>query len=151
MAMDPQARLGELVDKLREMDCRITPQRMAVLRILAASEEHLTAEQVYEQVSAELPMTSLATVYKTLSLLEELGEVMGLALGNGVKHYDGARPYPHPHLVCTNCGTIVDLPPEALQEITQRAEGETGYEITSHRLTFCGVCPRCQVADRSNS
>jgi Fur family peroxide stress response transcriptional regulator len=145
--MDPQARLGELVDKLREMECRITPQRMAVLRILAASEEHLSAEQIYEQVSADLPTTSLATVYKTLSLLEDMGEVLGLTLGNGVKRYDGARPYPHPHLVCTNCDAIVDLPPEALEEITQRAEKETGYEITGHRLVFYGVCPRCQAAD----
>jgi Fur family peroxide stress response transcriptional regulator len=147
--MDPQARLGELVDKLREMDCRITPQRMAVLKILAASEEHLTAEQIYERVAAELPTTSLATVYKTLSLLEELGEVLGLTLGNGVKRYDGVRLYPHPHLICTRCGAIVDLPPEALQEITQRAEGETGYEITGHSLKFFGICPRCQASNTS--
>ena len=145
--MEPQARLGELVDKLREMECRITPQRMAVLKILATSEEHLTAEQIYAQVTVDLPTTSLATVYKTLSLLEDMGEVLALTLGNGVKRYDGIRPFPHPHLVCTNCGAIVDLPPEALDEITKQAEGETGYEITSHRLVFYGVCPRCQGAD----
>ena len=148
---DPQARLGELVEKLREMDCRITPQRMAVLKILATSEEHLTVEQIYGRVSAELPTTSLATVYKTLSLLEELGEVLGLTLGNGVKRYDGVRGFPHPHLICTSCGAIVDLHPEALDDISQRAEAETGYEITGHSLKFYGVCPSCQAADRATS
>jgi len=148
--MDLQAHLAELVAELRDMDCRITPQRMAMLKILASSDEHLTAEQIYDRVVAELPTTSLATVYKTLSLLEDMGEVMGLTLSSGVKRYDGARPFPHPHLICTSCGAIVDLPPETLHDISQRAEQETGYEVTGHSLKFFGVCPHCQASDTSN-
>ena len=55
-----------------------------------------------------LPTTSLATVYKTVALIKELGEVLELAFGDGSNRYDGNKPYPHPHVVCIKCKTIID-------------------------------------------
>jgi Fur family peroxide stress response transcriptional regulator len=70
---DPDNRLKEMIDKLRENDFRITPQRLAILRILATSKGHPSVEQIFDQVKKHFPTTSLATVYKTVSLAKEIG------------------------------------------------------------------------------
>ena len=141
---NPQIRLDELVRKLRARDCRITPQRLAILRTLADSKGHPSVEQIYEQIRPDFPMTSLATVYKTVTLLKEMGEVLELGFGDGSNRYDGNRPYPHPHMICNHCGAIVDLEVPGLDALSQQAMEETGYAIVSHRLDFFGICPKCQ-------
>lgn len=142
--MDPKERLDKLIRKLRARDCRITPQRRAVLQVLAQSRRHPSVEQIYEQIRPDFPMTSLATVYKTVTLLKEMGEVLELGFGDGGNRYDGNNPYPHPHLVCNHCGEIVDLEVPVLSEIPGQVQEETGYEIVNHRLDFFGICPGCQ-------
>jgi Fur family peroxide stress response transcriptional regulator len=141
---DPEARLDELTTRLRERGHRLTPQRMAVLKILAASEEHPSVEQMYERVKVDFPMTSLATIYKTVTLLKEMGEVLELGFSNDGNRYDGRKPYPHPHLICTQCRNIVDLRVATLRELHEEVAQSTGYQIVSHRLDFFGLCPQCQ-------
>ena len=147
---DPEARLQELVTKIRERGGRLTPQRVAVLRILAASDGHPSVEQIYDQIQPEFPTTSLATVYKTVTLLKEMGEVLELGFADGSNRYDGNRPYPHPHLVCTACGEIRDLEVPGLSEIVQRVSQDAGCRIVGHRLDFYGICRNCQ-GDRPQS
>ncbi|MEJ2737754.1 MAG: Fur family transcriptional regulator, partial [Anaerolineae bacterium] len=91
---DPQTRFEELVAKLREREYRLTPQRIALLRLLAASEGHPSASQLYEQMKDQFPTTSLATVYKTLNVLKEIGEVLELGFSGDDNRYDGKKPYP---------------------------------------------------------
>jgi Fur family peroxide stress response transcriptional regulator len=146
---DPEARFGELVTRLKGRGHRLTPQRVAVLRILAASEGHPSVEQIYDQIVVQFPTTSLATVYKTVTLLKGVGEVLELGFADGSNRYDGGKPYPHPHLICTQCGEIRDLEAPALSELVQQASQDVGYQITSHRLDFYGLCPKCQRDDRS--
>jgi Fur family peroxide stress response transcriptional regulator len=141
---DPQARLDELTTRLRERGSRLTPQRMAVLKILAASEGHPSVEQIYERVKVDFPMTSLATIYKTVTLLKEMGEVLELGFSDDGNRYDGNKPYPHPHLICTKCKNIVDPEVATLSELRQEVAQSTGYQIMSHRLDFFGICPQCQ-------
>ena len=141
---DREVRFRELVDKLRARGYRLTPQRVAVLRILSQSTSHPSVEQVYEQIKAEFPTTSLATVYKTITLLKEIGEVLELSW-DGSNRYDGNKSYPHPHLICTVCGAIQDLEAAALDEAIRHVARGSEYEIVSHRLDLYGVCPCCQV------
>jgi len=141
---DPKTRLAEMTAKLRERGHRLTPQRMAVLRILAASEEHPSVEQIYERMKADFPTTSLATIYKTVALLKEVGEVLELGFGSGSNRYDGNKPYPHPHLICIQCGRIVDPEVVTLRQLPQAVAQATGYQILDNRLDFFGVCPECQ-------
>lgn len=141
---DPQARLDELTTRLRERGNRLTPQRMAVLKILAASEGHPSVEQIYERVKVDFPMTSLATIYKTVTLLKEMGEVLELGFSDDSNRYDGHKPYPHPHLICIKCKNIVDPEVATLNELHQDVAQSTGYQIVKHRLDFFGICPRCQ-------
>jgi len=141
---DPQLRLDQMLTKLREHKFRITPQRLAILKILSVSDGHPSVERIFEQVKADFPTTSLATLYKTVTLLKQLNEVLELGFSGSGNRYDGNRPYPHPHVICTVCGNIVDPEPDAAQNITKDIAKETGYFITNHRLDFFGICPECQ-------
>ncbi len=146
---DPQKRLEQMIRMLREKGGRITPQRLAMLRILAKSEGHPNAEQIYEQMKANFPTTSLATIYKTLTLLKGLGEVLELNFASVGSHYDGNKPYPHPHVICTICGQILDPEFEAVAGISQEIARQTGYQITHQQLNFFGLCPKCQKEGQS--
>jgi len=139
-----EKRMEEMLSQLKDHDFRLTPQRLLVLRILAESEGHPTVEQIYAQVRAEFPTTSLATVYKTIALLKELNEVLELGFPDGSNRYDGNKPFPHPHVICTKCKKITDPDLFDLDELSQEMSRKTGYRIFSHRLDFFGLCPDCQ-------
>lgn len=145
--LDPEKRMEQMLVKLRSHDFRITPQRLAVLRILAASEDHPTAEQIYEKVKAEFPTTSLATIYKTIALLKELDEVLELGFPDGSNRYDGNKPFSHPHVICTKCKKIMDPDLVSLDELRDEISRRTGYRILYHRLDFFGLCHECQEAE----
>jgi Fur family peroxide stress response transcriptional regulator len=142
--IDANVRPDELVSRLRERGYRLTPQRMAVLRILAASDGHPGVEQIYAKVKADFPMTSLATVYKTVRLLKEMGEVLELRFSDDCNRYDGNRPYLHAHLICTQCKKIVDPVVPDLAILPEEVGKRTGFQILGHRLDFYGICEECQ-------
>jgi Fur family peroxide stress response transcriptional regulator len=135
-------RLHDVVAKLRSAGHRITPQRLAIARIVLESREHPSAEEIYRQVRKDFPTTSLATVYNTLDRLKEMGEVLELPFSGGSR-YDGLNPHPHPHLRCTVCGAIEDLDID-LGSAAEEVAAKKGYADVHHRLEFYGVCPRCQ-------
>jgi len=142
--VDSDRRLTQMLAKLRSRDFRITPQRLAVLRILSTGEDHPSAEQIYEQVKAEFPTTSLATIYKTIALLKELDEVLELGFPDGSNRYDGINPFSHPHVICTKCKKIMDPELMSLDELKDEISTKTGFRIQHHRLDFFGVCRECQ-------
>lgn len=139
-----QDRFDELVTRLRERGYRLTPQRVALLRLIAASEGHPSASHLYEEIKEHFPTTSPATVYKTLAILKEMGEVLELGFSDDDNRYDGNKPYPHPHLICTRCRRIMDPEVSLVQSLEQEVAGLSGYRIVGHRLDFYGVCPECQ-------
>jgi Fur family peroxide stress response transcriptional regulator len=141
---DPKARLEELTRKLKERGYRLTPQRMAVFKALAASDGHPSVTQIYDQVKPDFPMTSLGTIYKIVGLLKEMDEVLELGFSDDDNRYDGNKPYPHPHLVCIQCKTIIDPEIPSMAILPRKVGEETGYQIVNHRLDFYGICPRCQ-------
>ena len=141
---DVKKRMHSMVSKLREHDFRITPQRLAVLRVLAASEGHPSVERVYETVRRDFPTTSIATIYKTVHLLKQINEVLEIALPDGSNRYDGNKPFPHPHVICVRCKKIIDPDLGSLKDITAEAADQTGFDILSHRLDFFGICSDCK-------
>ena len=138
-----QQRMDQMVSKLRAHDFRITPQRLAVLNVLAVSNGHPTVEKIYETVREEFPTTSIATIYKTVHLLKQINEVLEIALPDGGSRYDGSKPYPHPHVICIRCKKIVDPDLESLDEMKKEVESETNFKILNHRLDFFGICGHC--------
>jgi Fur family peroxide stress response transcriptional regulator len=134
--------LDDLVAKLRGAGYRITPQRLAIIRILVETKDHPSVDEIYRRVQEEFPTTSLATVYNTLERLKEMGEVLELPFSGGSR-YDGLNPHPHPHLRCTVCGAIEDLEID-LGLAAEVVAARRGYADVRHRLEFYGVCPHCQ-------
>jgi Fur family peroxide stress response transcriptional regulator len=115
-----------------------------VLKILASSFNHPSVEQVYDQVKVDFPMTSLGTVYKTVTLLKELGEILELGFGEDSHRYDGARPDPHPHLICIKCNKIIDGDLSLDQKSLRSLEQASGYKILRPQISLFGLCPDCK-------
>ena len=143
-AYNIEKRLNQMLAKLKEHDFRLTPQRLSVLNVLAASEGHPSVERIYEMVRAEFPTTSIATIYKTVNLLKQLNEVLELGFPDGSNRYDGNKPYPHPHVICTRCKKIIDPNLGSLKDMTNEVIMETGFQIHNHRVDFFGTCRECQ-------
>lgn len=141
---DKQKRLNDILNNLRKRDCRITPQRIAILKAFLNTDQHPGVEHVYQQVKIDFPTTSLATVYKTVNLLKEIDEILEISFTDQGNRYDGNKPYPHPHLICTSCDSIIDPDVSFLEQITDEVTKSTGYQITSHQVELFGICPTCQ-------
>ncbi len=141
---DPNARYEQIIGKLKEAGHKLTPQRMAIAKLLALSEGHPSVERIFEQLQSGFPTMSLATVYRNVMLIKSLGEVLELGFADGSNRYDGNKPYPHPHVVCVKCKKIVDPDLESLSDMSEEVETETGFQILTHRLDFFGVCSSCR-------
>jgi len=142
---DHKKRFEIIIQKLRDNGHRITPQRLAIVKILAMSEGHPSVEDIHYQIKKDFPTMSLATVYKNIILMKSLGEVLELGFPDGSNRYDGNRPYPHPHLICIKCKKIRDPDLDSLSEMTKEVELETDFKILNHRLDFFGLCSDCMT------
>jgi Fur family transcriptional regulator, peroxide stress response regulator len=142
--IDTEERLEQMTRVLREKGCRLTPQRLALLKIIARGEGHPSAERIYELIKTDFPTTSLATIYNTLNLLKDMGEVLELNFDNLGSRYDGNKPYPHPHVICVKCGQILDSEFTAMAGVSLEMAQKTGFKITHYQLNFFGLCPECQ-------
>ena len=141
---DPDVRFNQLIAALKERDFRLTPQRVELVRLIAASEGHPSAAQLYERIKVQFTTMSQATVYKTLALLKEMNQVLEIDLRDDSR-YDGIRPQPHPHLICMKCNKIVDGEVSLDQEAIRKLEQVSGYTILRPQITLYGLCPDCKA------
>jgi len=120
-----------------------SPQRLAIAKILAYSENHPSVDEIYRRLQDRFPTMSLATVYRNVMLLKSLGEVLELGFPDGSNRYDGNRPDPHPHVICIRCKKVIDPDLVSLKDVTAEVADETGFKILTHRLDFFGICQDC--------
>jgi Fur family transcriptional regulator, peroxide stress response regulator len=143
-------RYNELVQALGRGGFRLTPQREAVLRVLADTSQHPSAEQLYEQARHRCRSTSRATVYNTMSVLKQLGEIEDLEFDGLGRRYGAHSPGLHAHRICTRCSRIDDYDSPELREVLAAVAAASGYHSAVYRLDLYGECPACQVPeDRS--
>jgi Fur family ferric uptake transcriptional regulator len=140
--------------RFRGRGYRITVAREAILDVLSRTEEHLSAEEVYLAVHKIQPNVGLTTVYRTLELLVHIGLVFKFDFGDGRARYElsegpkGMRH--HHHLVCTNCGRVIDYTDFIDEEVELLDRTENGlqkkfnFEITNHLIQFYGLCDKCR-------
>ncbi len=140
---DSQQRFEIVIQKLRDNGHKITPQRLAIVKILVKSKGHPSVEDIYGQIKKDFPTMSLATVYRNIVLIKSLGEVLELGFPDGSNRYDGNKPYPHPHVICIKCKKIVDPDLDSLDELKSEVASETNFKILNHRLDFFGICSNC--------
>lgn len=133
----------EVTALLRERGFKVTPQRLAVYNVLSHTTAHPNAEMLYRKLQPYYPTMSLATVYKTLSILCEVGLAQELNVSEDAFRYD-ANTQPHPHVRCTCCGRVDDIMDLSTDSLEAQAASETGYQIEAHQYYSFGVCPSCQ-------
>ncbi|MBI3160298.1 MAG: transcriptional repressor [Chloroflexi bacterium] len=135
-----------LAQALKRAGLRLTPQRLAILRLLADSREHPSAQMIHHALLAEYPSLSLATVYNTLETLVEIGLVNDLgSVGPEGVRYD-ADATPHVNLACTRCHRVIDLPSHHVRHLEEEIAAQSGYAIKGGRVLYYGLCPECQKA-----
>ena len=144
---DNKKRFEIIIRKLRDSGCKITPQRMAIVKILAGSEGHPSVEHIYKQIKSDFPRMSLATVYRNIILIKSLGEILELGFPDGSNRYDGNKPYPHPHVICVKCKKIVDPKLDSFEDMKKEVSAETKFKILNHRLDFFGICSNCMAEE----
>ena len=144
---DYKKRFETIIHKLRENNHKITPQRMAIVDVLAKSLGHPSVEDIYAQLQNDFPTMSLATVYRNVLLIKSMGEVLELGFPDGSNRYDGNKPYPHPHIICIKCKKIIDLSLESLDDIEKEVANETKFKILNHSLNFFGICSTCSARE----
>lgn len=140
--------LERLIELFRQSGRKITPQRRAILELLAQECAHPTAEEIYQRIAETMPDMSRATVYNTLHELVALGGLTeAREFSDGCLRYD-TNPAPHHHLYCTRCHKLVDLHHD-FSDIALSAEETAGYRITHYQVTFYGLCPACQEQEEN--
>ncbi|TAM62493.1 transcriptional repressor [bacterium] len=122
---------------------RLTRQRAAVLRVLQTDGGHLDAEEIRERAKAELPSLGLATIYRTLDLLRELGLVQMVQYPGTAARYE-ARLDKHHHLLCTRCQQLSDVEAPHLAELVGEIAAGVGFEAGDFKLQVSGLCRRCR-------
>lgn len=133
-----------LIDALQQAGMRLTPQRQAICDLLAASEAHPSAAQIYQALKPRYTSLSLATVYNTLEALVRLGAVNALgSAGDDQTHYD-ADNSPHVNLACVSCHKIIDISSAHVQQMEGEIVSASGFKLLGARVLYYGLCPQCQ-------
>jgi Fur family ferric uptake transcriptional regulator len=128
---------------LRAGGYRVTPQRQLVLEAVTKL-DHATPEEIFADVHQRARGVNVSTIYRTLELLEQLGLVTHTHLGHGAPRYHLAADADHVHLVCSDCGRIIQVEPEVVRPLIKALEDEQGFETDVGHLTVFGKCAECR-------
>ncbi|MFC2012099.1 Fur family transcriptional regulator [Chloroflexota bacterium] len=130
--------------ELQKNGYKLTQQRRAVIRAIISSRDHLTTASIYNKVSQSHLTIGLVTVYRTLEILTTLRLICELHTGGSCRSYTISTPQHHHHLICSDCGMVVDFTGHHLGGLEQSLSKESGFRIDSHLLEFVGLCWVCQ-------
>ncbi|MDR6227620.1 peroxide-responsive transcriptional repressor PerR [Desmospora profundinema] len=136
-------RLNRAVEQLKSTGVRMTPQRYAILEYLLTSLGHPTADDIYKALEGRFPNMSVATVYNNLRVFKEAGLVRELTYGDSSSRFD-ANMHEHYHIICRECGKIVDFEYPSLIKVEEEAAKVTGFQVENHRMEIYGRCRSCQ-------
>jgi Fur family ferric uptake transcriptional regulator len=138
----------DIKDKLKEKGYKFTTQRRAVLDVVNEKiGQHLSSEEIYNFVKEKYPEIGLATVYRTLQMLEEVGVINRLNFDDGCNRYELAHPenqHSHHHLICTNCEKVIEVQEDLLEELEKQIAEKNNFLIEDHNLKFFGLCSECR-------
>jgi len=138
--------LNDFKALLKENSLKFTIQREVILETLYNSDEHLTPESLHHLIQDNVPdlKTGIATVYRTLALLEESNMVTSLSFGAQGKKYElGAKEH-HDHMICTECGDIIEFVDEEIENRQHLIADSLGFKMSDHSMQIYGICKNCQ-------
>ena len=148
--------MDDLREKLSARQHKMTPQRQIVLQIfLDHPGEHLSAEDVHDLLRDKRAEIGLATVYRTLELLSDLGILQKMEFGDGCSRYEVNDTDPtrhhHHHLICTKCGKVEEFDEDLLESLEAIISRKTGFRTTDHQVKFFGICRECQEKEQNET
>jgi len=142
--------MGEFKDLnklLKEKGYKFTPQRQHVFEVVMEnSGKHLNSQEIYESVRKKYPEIGVATVYRTLALLEEMELIYGIDFEDGFRRYEIVKEdeeHRHHHLICLECGLIQEVEDDLLGAIEEDILDNYGFKVVNHRVKFYGYCEIC--------
>lgn len=140
--------MDSLKERLKEKGYKLTPQRRATLdTIIQNRGKHLNTEEIYDLVKEKCPEIGLATVYRTLQLLDELSILLKLNLDDGCIRYElntHEDDHQHHHLICENCNAVIEVELDLLEHLEEKIEKKYNFKIKDHTVKFFGLCSKCQ-------
>lgn len=135
-------------EKLKEQGYKITEQRKVIFEtILAHSDKHVTAEELYHYIIKKHPGVGLATVYRNVQLLSELKVIQKLNLEDGLTRYELAldeESHGHHHLICNNCKKMIEVKEDLMDSIEKLLDENYGFLVSDHQTKFYGLCKECR-------
>lgn len=137
-----EVHLKDALETLKSTGVRITPQRHAILEFMIHSTAHPTADDIYRALETTFPNMSVATVYNNLRVFKSAGLVKELTYGDSSSRFDFVTN-DHYHVICNDCGKIVDFHYPGLDEVEHLASHVTGFQVDYHRLEIYGTCQQC--------
>ena len=140
--------MENLKTKLNESGLKITPQRRAIINILLDNDNrHLSSEEIYDLVRENCPEIGLATVYRTMQLLDEIGVISKLNLDDGCIRYEidlnKSECHNHHHLICKTCGKIIEVEDDLMDSVEKEIQSAYKFKILDHDVKFYGLCEDC--------
>lgn len=138
--------LKDFKQLLKKNGLKFTIQREVILEALYHSDEHLTPEALHKVIQEKYPdlKTGIATIYRTLGLLENEEIVTSLSFGSQGKKYElGAKEH-HDHMICTECGAITEFVDKEIEKRQHLIADELGFKMTDHSMQIYGICAKCQ-------
>jgi Fur family peroxide stress response transcriptional regulator len=135
---------SSIIKAFRERGYKATPQRIAISRFVLHNHTHPTAQRIYGEVKKVYPTVSLATIYKTIQILEEVGLIQELNLPKDQTRFDPNMEL-HAHLICLQCKGISDWTNPLISQIIERASIEAGFTAEGLNFDIFGICRNCNV------
>ena len=141
----------QLVERMRELAVRVTPQRLAIAEVVLNSSDHPTVQQIYDRVKGHFPSMPLATIYSTLGVLQKSGLIQELPFQKMSRYEPNMEP--HVNLVCIECENVIDAETnhdveDVVVGLRQQIADRSDFEVAWQRVDFYGLCPRCAAAKR---
>jgi Fur family transcriptional regulator, ferric uptake regulator len=133
-----------LLVMLKARGLRLTPQRAIIIEIIEKLDGHITAELIFDEVKKVNPYINLATIYRTLELLQDLNLITPTDLGGNQTYFALKDHCSHHHLVCQHCGCIEEFRDELLEPIWSNIKAHYGFEVHTDHLSLFGLCQHCR-------
>lgn len=137
-------RAERIFEHIRAHGSRLTAPRQTIIEAMLASSGHLTADRLAEAVQRQFPSVNRSTVYRTMSVLEEMGVIDHVHLGHGRAVYHLADSN-HQHLVCESCEAVEEIPLAKLESLVEILERQYGFEVDTKHFAIVGLCRDCRT------
>lgn len=139
----------DIKEILQDKGLKYTKQREIIYGIFHCNQNvHMTTEEVYIEALKVMPEIGIATIYRTVQVLEELGLITAITFEDGITRYELRKEeemHNHHHLICTDCNKIIEVNVDLLENLEEKIEKTEKFQIRDHNLKFYGICKDCMV------